>query len=110
MAVMIDHDIENFGQAIIALRTDPSDELLRRKVHETSRSVWFSAMDAATLYVGVIEDVGSVEGKTRAQLVKEGFEEALALMSPVGDDYLSAVKARWDELKIVIEPAVCHTT
>lgn len=109
MAVMIDHDIEKFGQTIVALRTNPSDELLRQKVHETPRSVWFSAMDAATLYAGVIEDVGLVQGKTRAQLVKEGFEEAIALMSPIQDDYLHAIQSRWDELKIVIEPAICHT-
>lgn len=109
MAVMIDHDLEKFGQAVIALRADPSDELLRQKVHETSRFVWDSVTEAAHLYVGVLESIGSIEGKTRAQLVKEGFEEAIALMSPIQDDYFQAVQARWDDLKVTIESAVCHT-
>ena len=110
MAGMIDHDLRDFAQAVNNLRTDPTNELLRQKVHETSRFVWLSAMEAAELYKGVIEDVGWVEGKTRAQLIKEGFEEALALMSPVCDDYLRAVKSRWDGLQRFIVHVIRNTT
>jgi len=62
------------------------------------------------MYEGVIEGFGLVENKTRAQLIEEEFEEALSLMSPVRDDYLLAVKSRWEELQLAIDPALFEHT
>jgi len=109
-AILIDEDLQKFAQAIEDLKAAPSDELLRQKIHETSRFVYISAIDAATMYEGVIEGFGLVENKTRAQLIEEEFEEALSLMSPVRDDYLLAVKSRWEELQLAIDPALFEHT
>lgn len=106
MVGVIDDDIVKMREAVEKLAENPHDNCRRIVVGQSSVMVGLSVWSAAEYYQGVLESSGYVEGRSRAEEVKELFERAIELLSVISDDHLESIKSRWEELEPLIEAAM----